>query len=234
MAQTFLEPEADAVGQETASIVMFESQRSYVDALRLALDITEDLRISWCEQDLEAGLKRVEEQPPEVVVAGHRPCAGYADLDIIDRIREEEAERRRQSSPVPIVLLTAYPTPGLALAVKKQARVSVVSKECPVTDIVRILRSVVSGDDHFVGVNADPFGLSPAEFEVLERLVQGYTAGAIADELHLSVHAIRARIRGLLTKTKATSQLESVSRSIAAGVVAPPVSVFGRVPKFEH
>ena len=220
MAKDQLDMRPGGEGRSAANIVMFESQRSYSDALRLALDITEDLRIAWCDQELLTGLKRVEEQDPTLVVTGHRPCLGYTGLDVVSRIRKQELDGPRNAAPVPIVLLTSYPTPGAAMAMKQYPRVSVVSKQCPVTDIVRILRSVVSGEDHFVGVHTDPFGLSPAEFEVLERLVHGYTAGEIADELHLSVHAIRARIRGVLTKTNSTSQLESVSRTIASGVVA--------------
>ena len=97
-----------------------------------------------------------------------------------------------------------------------------VSKQAPITDVVRGLRSAVRGDRVFLGVNVDPFGLSRAETEVLEALVQGGTATSIAEDLHLSVHAIRARIRGVLVKTNSSSQLEAVSKTIALGVVAPP------------
>lgn len=48
------------------------------------------------------------------------------------------------------------------------------------------------------------------------------TATEIAEQLCLSVHAIRARIRGLLQKTFSTSQLEAVTKATRAGLVVPP------------
>ena len=71
-------------------------------------------------------------------------------------------------------------------------------------------------------VAADPYSLTPAEMEVLEYLAAGLNASVISNELCLSVHAIRARIRGLLTKTESSSQLEAVAKATRAGLVVPP------------
>ena len=133
MAKDQLDVHPSGGERSAANIVMFESQRSYSDALRLALDITEDLRIAWCDQELISGLQRVEEQDPTLVVTGHRPCSGYTGLDVVSRIRQQELNGRRNGPPVPIVLLTSYPTRGAALAMKQYPRVSVLSKQCPVT-----------------------------------------------------------------------------------------------------
>lgn len=202
--------------------MLFEHQRSYSDALRLALDITEDLRVVVSDGDPELAPQLVTELGIDLVVTSNLPLPGWPALSIAAKLRARGDGGRKQSPCVPILILTAYPTPWLVDAAKTYSNVSVVSKQAPITDVVRGLRSAVRGDRVFLGVNVDPFGLSRAETEVLEALVQGGTATSIAEDLHLSVHAIRARIRGVLVKTNSSSQLEAVSKTIALGVVAPP------------
>ena len=204
-----------------STIVVFENQRSYVDALRLALDITEDLRVVAAEGEVDEGLTRIAEVDPTIVVTACQFGSGSNAFDVIENLRSPESVSRHNRN-VPVVILTSYPTPGIAKAAQHWPMVSVISKHRPITDVVRGMRRAVQGEEVYLGVADDPYGLSPAEFEVLELLVRGHNAAVIADELHLSVHAIRARIRGLLTKTDSASQLESVSKAIGAGVVAPP------------
>ena len=210
-------------GSSTAphTIVVFEDQRSYVDALRLALDITEDLRVVAAESELQEGLDRIGEVDPSLVLMSCHFGSGSTAFDVIQELRSTDAAARH-SRNIPVVILTSYATPGVAKAAQSWPYVSVLSKRRPITDVVRSMRRAIQGEEVYLGVADDPYGLSPAEFEVLELLVLGHNASVIADALHLSVHAIRARIRGLLTKTDSTSQLESVSKAIGAGVVAPP------------
>lgn len=208
-----------------AKLMVFEGQRSYVDALRLALDITEDLRVVASDVHVTEACRRATELGVDVVVCSNSPSPGYTGLKLVQLLLEESSRlggTPRREPPIPTVILTEYPTAGLADAARAYSNVSIVSKRSPITDVVRSLRSVVRGQRVFHGVNEDPFGLSKAEIEVLEALVQGGTASSIAADLHLSVHAIRARIRGVLTKSNSTSQLEAVSKGISSGVVAPP------------
>lgn len=212
----------DTRQSQASRIMLFEHQRSYSDALRLALDITEDLRVVVSDLEPEFAWKRIGELGIDLVVTSNQPLPGWPALEIASSLRGRPDGSMKKAPSVPVVILTAYPTPCLVDAAKGFPNVSVVSKQRPITDVVRAMRSAVRGDRVFLGVNSDPFGLSRAETEVLESLVQGGTATSIAEDLHLSVHAIRARIRGVLVKTGSTSQLEAVSKAIAFGVVAPP------------
>jgi len=199
---------------------MFETQRSYVDALRLAFDLTADLRIISVERDLDAGLERVEELSPDLVIAAHSPGSYYSGLEVVERLRGDHGS---STSALPVAILTSFPTPGIASEAKGHRGVSVLSTARPVTDLVTCLRCVIRGEQMFLGIQKDPFGLTRAEMEALELLTQGFNAQAMADQLHLSVHAIRARIRGVLQKTDSTSQLESVAKAVSSGIVAPPL-----------
>ena len=217
-----------------AKLMVLDGQRSYLDALRLALDMTEDLRVVASDVHVTEACRRAVDLGVSVVVASNSPSPGWTGLGLVNQFLKESTQMTgtpRREPIIPIVILTEYPTAGLAEAARVYGNVSVVSKRSPITDVVRSLRSVVRGQRVFLGINEDPFGLTKAEIEVLEALVHGGTATSIAADLHLSVHAIRARIRGVLTKSNSTSQLEAVSKGISNGVVAPPPIV---LPGDEH
>lgn len=207
---------------ETASvstitkIVVIDNQRSYVDAFGLALELTSDLRVVAHESKLEEGLDLIRRVEPDLIVTASLPRSTFDGFHMVSDLGETD------SRSVPLVFLTAYASHSLVVAAKEYGDVSVISKHLPVADIVNGLRSIVTGEQIFLGVASDPFNLSPAELEVLEFLIEGQSAARIADDMHLSIHAIRARIRSLLAKTSSRSQLEAVAKAITAGIVAPP------------
>jgi DNA-binding NarL/FixJ family response regulator len=53
--------------------------------------------------------------------------------------------------------------------------------------------------------------LSNREREVLDLIVQGYRAGAIAKKSFVSMSTVRTQIRSILAKLKVSSQLEAVA-----------------------
>ncbi len=205
-------------------LVVVDDQRSFAEALKLALGLTDDLRVVGIEHEAEAGLSLVESLRPQLVVASYRLIGLDSGLSLAREIRE--AERTSERPHVPIVILTAFPAPAVIRRAREVPGIVVLSKRSPITEIVSGLRRCADGGQT-AGVSVeDPYGLSPAELEVLEFLSAGMNASSIAAELHLSVHAIRARIRGLLTKTSSSSQLEAVAKSTRAGLVVPPAFDF--------
>lgn len=207
--------------RSVSRILLIDDQRAFTDALTLALSLTGDLRVIAADSDAEQGFRSVEAAQPDLVVTDYRLDGRATGIDLARRVREaEESSGRRE--PVPIVILTAFPAPVVAREALELRNVSVLSKRSPVTEIVASLRQSVLGVRSEPVVVSDPFSLSPAELEVLELLASGMTATMIAEQLCLSVHAIRARIRGLLTKTHSTSQLEAVTKAARAGLVVPP------------
>ena len=202
-------------------IVLIDDQRAFTDALTLALSLTGDLRVVAADVDAEQGSLSVDAARPDLVVSDYRLGGSATGIDLAKRIREAERTSGHKQA-VPIVILTAFPAPTVARQALELSNVSVLSKRSHVTEIVANLRQTVRGVQTDPVVAYDPFFLSPAELEVLEYLAAGQTATAIAENLCLSVHAIRARIRGLLTKTHSTSQLEAVTKAARAGLVVPP------------
>lgn len=217
--------------RSVSRIVLIDDQRVFTDALTLALSLTGDLRVVAADVDADQGFQSVEAAHPDLVVTDYRLNGRSTGIDLARRIRDAEASVDRGT--VPIVILTAFPAPMVARQALELPSVSVLSKRSPVTEIVASLRQSVLGICREPVVVSDPFSLSPAELEVLEHLASGMTATMIAERLCLSVHAIRARIRGLLTKTHSTSQLEAVTKAARAGLIVPP-SFEAVMPEFEN
>ncbi len=205
--------------RSVSRIVLIDDQRAFTDALTLALSLTGDLRVVAADVDAEQGFRSIEAAHPDLIVTDYRLSGSATGIDLAKRVRDAEATT---DHPVPIVILTAFPAPAVARQALELEGVSVLSKRSAVTEIVARLRQLVMGICSDSVVVSDPFSLSPAELEVLELLNSGMTATMIAEHLCLSVHAIRARIRGLLTKTDSTSQLEAVTKATRAGLVVPP------------
>ncbi len=209
----------DEIDQPTRIIVV-DDQRSFAEALKLALGLTDDLRVVGLEQSAESGVGLAESLKPDLIVTSYRLIGAVTGLDLASQVRERERAEDRPFTP--IVLLTAFPAPAVIRRAREIPNVVVLSKRSPITEIVSGLRRAVDGGPTAGVVVDDPYSLSPAEMEVLEFLSGGHNASTIASELHLSVHAIRARIRGLLTKTNSSSQLEAVAKATRAGLVVPP------------
>lgn len=209
----------DEIDQPTR-LVVIDDQRSFAEALKLALGLTDDLRVVGVEQTADAGLSLVPSLQPDLIVSSYRLLGAVTGLDFASQIREQE--RTKERARTPIVILTSFPAPAVIRRAKEIPGVIVLSKRSAISEIVGGLRRAIDGGPS-MGVSVeDPYGLSPAELEVLEFLASGHNAAMIAGELCLSVHAIRARIRGLLSKTDSSSQLEAVAKATRAGLVVPP------------
>jgi DNA-binding NarL/FixJ family response regulator len=88
-------------------------------------------------------------------------------------------------------------------------------------DESRRLRSATAGDGARIAA------LTPRELVVLQRLLAGRRAEAIAAAENVSVATIRSHIRGVLTKLGVSSQLAAVAIAREAGVEPDP----GAVPR---
>jgi DNA-binding NarL/FixJ family response regulator len=65
--------------------------------------------------------------------------------------------------------------------------------------------------------------LSPREREVLGRLTEGATAGAIAAETHTSIRTVQTHIHRILTKLEVNSQLAATAIAIRHRRQPPPI-----------
>lgn len=206
--------------QQASRIVLVDDQRGFAEAVTLALELTDDLRVVGTAATAETGIETILRTVPDLIVLDYRLDEPDSGADIAARLRADDlppAVRR-----TPIVILTGHPAPLVLRQAAQIAGVTVVSKNGPIAGIVGAFRQLLAGEAVESAVTVDPFGLSPAEVEVLEHLAEGATAQTIASSLSLSLHAIRARIKGTLKKMNVSSQLEAVVTAVSIGLVVPP------------
>lgn len=203
----------------TASkIVMIDDQVSYAEAFGLALSLTNDLDLVARAPEAITGAELCLGLVPDLLVCDYRLPGGDTGVACAERLREDGFDK-------PVVILTGFPAPQVIREAAAIADVTVLSKDVSVVDLVAALRRVLAGRSASVDApdsSKSPVKLSAGELEVLELLNQGVTAAEIAEQLHLSLHTIRARIKTLLKKLDATSQVEALATATRHGILVPP------------
>lgn len=201
-----------------ARVVIIDDQVSYAEAFGLALATTGDLSLAGRAPDGSSGVELCVSLLPDIVVTDYRLPNGDTGVEVARRLRSE-------GMTMPIAILTGFVAPQVTRDAKCIPDVSVFSKDLPILDVVNGLRAALAGRPT---LRTDPDDtppdvvLSPGELEVIELLAQGHNAKQIAEILHLSLHTIRSRIKHLLRKLKATSQLEAIATATRLGLVVPP------------
>ncbi len=203
-------------------LAIVEDQRSYAEALTLALDLTDDLRVVSTSKTCEEGFRAIAAHPPDLAVIDYRLQGSTANG--VGLAKQLRAHEHAAIASIPIVILTSYPAPQVIRHASEVPNVSIVSKHSRIVEIAAVFRASINGTSSLAATPVDPYHLSAAELEALEFLAQGQSAASISRELCLSLHAIRARIRGILQKMSVSSQLEAVSLATSAGLVAPPMT----------
>ena len=204
-----------------ARVAFIDDERTFAEAMALALQRTEDMRIVCTAPCAITGFAAVERVRPDLVVVDYRLQGAQTGVDLARKIRHCETTLRMKHR-MPIVLLSAYSAPRVLRDAGDIAGMSILSKEMRLRDILDGFRRALAGHESS-GVTSDvPHGLSPAEIEVLEYMALGRNATEMARELCVSVHAIRARIKGTLRKMGASNQLQAVAMASSLGLVVPP------------
>lgn len=199
----------------TSRVVMIDDQVSFVDAFGLALSITPDFELVGRAPDAPAGKDLCRGLSPDLVVCDYRLPDGRTGTEVASELRAD-------GFGSPIVILTGFLAPQVKREAEALPDVLAVSKDSPITDIISSMRSALDGNFAASEAAIDDETLSPGELEVLEMLNQGNSAAEIADMLHLSLHTIRARIKGMHRKLNVTSQVEAISKATRLGLLVPP------------
>lgn len=198
------------------SVVVIDDQVSYVDAFGLALSLTPDFELVGRAGDAETGIEVCLRTRPDLVVTDYRLPGGIAGTHLAATLREKGFD-------APILVLTGFMAPQVVREAEEIENLHAMSKDTPMTSIVSAMRQVKSGgaldpDEE----TSPPKMLSPGELEVLEMLANGNTPTEIANIMHLSLHTVRARIKGMHKKLNVASQGEAIATAIRLGLVVPP------------
>lgn len=199
-------------------LVMIENQVSYGDAFGVALSLTDDLLLIARAADAQSGVELCISLSPDLVVADYRLTGGDTGASLGEQLRDTGFSD-------PIVLLTGYAAPQVRREAAAVDDMYVLSKDDSVADLLTDLRAIVDGNPPSTAIpaNGDAMSeLSPGEQEVLEYLNTGMSPTEIANDLHLSIHTIRARIKAMHRKLGVKSQSEAIVVATRRGMLVPP------------
>lgn len=208
---------------DTKTVVLIDDQTSYSHAIGLALEITPGFELVGSAANGPNGVELCLEHEPDVVLCDYRLPNSYTGTQVVEELRAKGFDK-------PVVILTGYLAPQVLRETGELLNVSAMSKDTPLDGILNRLRDAVDGRSFETpDPEADPAAatglnntLSNGELEVLELLNTGQKPAEIADDLHLSLHTIRARIKSLHRKLDVASQGEAVAKATRLGLLVPP------------
>lgn len=200
---------------DVTRVVVIDDQTSYVDAFGLAISLTPDLELVGRATDAESGLEVCQRMKPDLVVTDYRLPGGATGTKLAASLRAAGFSR-------PILVLTGFMAPQVIREAEEIEDLHAISKNTPMTSIVNAMRQVSGGLPFEPGVEGSTSSLSAGELEVLEMLANGQTPTEIANQMHLSLHTVRARIKSMHKKLNVASQGEAIATAIRLGLVVPP------------
>jgi DNA-binding NarL/FixJ family response regulator len=129
---------------------------------------------------------------------------------------------RAESIKTPVLILSIHPENQYALRVLKAGGNGYISKDCPRTDFVHAVRTIMNGKKYISAEVAEKLAsrfdddvekeqhelISDREMQVLKLIASGKTVSEIADELSLSVATISTYRSRLLEKMNLKNNAE--------------------------
>ena len=210
-------------------VLCIDDQRSFKEALRLAISTEEDMVCDNAASNVEEGLNILATTDIDVVLM---------DLDLPEVDGVEGTRRVKAAHPdVRVVVLTAMADLDTFVRTMAAGADGFVAKDSPLDVVLAALRSRAEPglllDDETLrslrervapraeaGQWAWAPDLTEREREVLALLAAGIDPQTIARQLGIRVHTCRGYVRNVLVKLGAHSQLEAVAVARRYGLIS--------------
>ncbi len=176
------------------------------------------------------GQARDGEQAAEAIQRT-QPSVALLDLRMPHLSGIEVARRCARSAPkTAIILYTAYSEQALLTEALDAGARGFVSKEAPLTEIVRAVQLVAEGrtyvDPVLAGVISSPAAtgkmsqLTQRERDVLRMLADGHSNEEIGKALFISPETVRTHVRKAMAKLDADTRTQAVATAIRQSLIA--------------
>ncbi|MDO0937179.1 response regulator transcription factor [Streptomyces sp. DG2A-72] len=217
---------------EPARVVVADDQTVVREGIVMLLGLLPGIEVVGAAGDGDEAVKLVAELAPDVVLMDLRMprCDG---VEATRRIRSEHPGTQ-------VVVLTTYADDeSLFPALRAGAR-GYLTKDAGGDEIVRAVRSVLSGDAGLspsiqrrllerlsepappAAPAVPPDGLTARETEVLELIAEGLSNPEIAKKLHVSTATIKTHVNNIFTKARIKDRAQAVRYAFAKGLARPP------------
>ena len=215
---------------EPIKVLIVDDQRTFGEALSLALSKEKDLRVLDVVTDGAAAVRASEQEHPDVVLMD-LAMPGMDGIETTRRIVEEDSDAR-------VILLTGH-VGDLTTARAVQAGASgCLPKTEAVIDLAGAVRRAHAGESLLdpeeveaslrrlrhrraqeATVEQRLERLTPRELEILQLIADGVSSEQIAPRLGVSPHTLRTHLQNVLTKLKVHSKLDAVVLAIRHGKI---------------
>lgn len=211
-------------GSGRISILLVEDHDMVAEAIRLAMDRTDDLEVVGRSLSVKDALADSARLRPAVVVLDRR----LPDGDGIDAIGPLKAA----APGTRVLVLTGEASPAVAARVAEAGGSGLILKIGNLRELQDGVRRVAAGDvafsdgllggalDRLTGRTPDVGArLTPRERETLSLLGEGLGAAEISQRLGVAVNTARNHVQRVLEKLGARSQLEAVAVARREGLL---------------
>jgi DNA-binding NarL/FixJ family response regulator len=208
---------------EKSRILIVDDHPLVREGLRGRITAQSDLKVCGEADDLLTALAAVKATLPDLVVVD-LSLKGSHGLDLIKEIKARHSD-------IKILVVSAYEESLFGERALRAGALGYVNKQEVQSHVIDAIRAVLAGRrylspdllDRLVGqaVGAtsncvtDPIAaLSDRELEVFQLIGQGYTTGAIAAQLHRSVHTIDSHREKIKRKLNLRSGTELTQHAV--------------------
>jgi DNA-binding NarL/FixJ family response regulator len=201
-------------------VVVVEDNRLVRDGLATLLDQQSDFTIVAKADGVRAGLVRVRETKPNVVLVD----AGLENGDsrrLVGDVRKESPESR-------VIVMDLLPAQEDVIAFVKAGASGFIVKDASIEDFVRTIRSVADGVDvvpgaltgtllshivdhaiaHDVSLVRDAVQMTKREREITSLIAEGLSNKEIAQRLNIATYTVKSHVHNILEKLALHSRLQ--------------------------
>lgn len=213
------------------TIIIADDHRSFGEALEIALDREDDLRVIEVVTSGSAAIETTLSEHPDVVLLDlqmpgvngieaarkiHEENVGAAVIILSGQEDHEVALARAIQAGARGFMAKTEAVGGLADAIRRAYRGEPLHTSVEVEEALRKLRRrrVHDGD-----LSQRIERLTPRELEILQRMANGDSPEQIAEDLSMSRHTLRTHTQNVLTKLGVHSKLEAIVAAIRYGKV---------------
>jgi DNA-binding NarL/FixJ family response regulator len=216
--------------RKTIKVLIVDDQRTFGEALQLALSREKDMHVVDVVTDGDAAVEAAAEHRPDVVLMDVA-MPGMSGIEATRRIKDAEPEAQ-------VLILSGYEDELLLARAVQAGAIGLLSKTEAVVDVARSVRRASKGErlheeDEIEGAlrrlrhrrDQDSSAeqrlarLTPREVEILQAMARGLPPDEIAQNLSMSPHTLRTHTQNIITKLGVHSKLEALVLAIRHGRV---------------